>query len=196
MKVENPRTFRHVTLERCIEFFEHQVIVCDTMYEETKLPQYKEESETLSILINRIKEEKVFNAVTFGKAPISRLVSNLESSVAKELRSVIANRAFLTVITTLKGTFKLSLVEPRKTVRIPHSFLLRVSENANITRKAHRVLLYIYGKLNFDTYVPVIQTTVCEDIDMDKSSVSLALKCLVDEGVLEKQGTNEYRLIK
>ncbi|WP_342442002.1 hypothetical protein MHB40_24155 [Lysinibacillus sp. FSL K6-0057] len=68
--------------------------------------------------------------------------------------------------------------------RIDHELLLRCAENKNLSKKAYRVLLYLFSVANSQDFVEVSQKEIVMKIDMDKTSVSLALKNLKEEGII------------
>jgi DNA-binding MarR family transcriptional regulator len=60
---------------------------------------------------------------------------------------------------------------------IPHEILIQCAKDKNLTKKSHRVFLYLLT-LNLEDLTNLSQKDIGEVLDMDKSSVSLAIKSL------------------
>ena len=80
----------------------------------------------------------------------------------------------------------MSVKQSRKhyATRIDHELLIKCAENKNLTKKAYRVLLYLFTVGNSQEFMEVTQKEIALQIDMDKASVSLALKNLKEEGII------------
>lgn len=73
----------------------------------------------------------------------------------------------------------------RYAVRVDYDFLEVCYENENITKKSYRVLLYLLTKADTKQFVEVSQKQIANALDMDKASVSLAIKNLSNEGIIK-----------
>lgn len=69
-------------------------------------------------------------------------------------------------------------------VQINHDFLLTCASNKNLTKKSYRVLLYLLAIGNSLDYTEFTQKEIASALNMDKSSVSLALKNLLEEKII------------
>ena len=69
-------------------------------------------------------------------------------------------------------------------VKVSHEFLLNCARNKNLSKKSYRVLLYLLTISSSKRLTTISQKEIGEDLDMDKSSVSLAIRELVREGVV------------
>lgn len=70
-------------------------------------------------------------------------------------------------------------------VRIDHEMLIKCAKNRNLTKKSYRVLLYLFTFVDSNGYTVFSQKNIVEQIDMDKTYVSLALKNLKEEGIID-----------
>lgn len=62
--------------------------------------------------------------------------------------------------------------------------LVRLAQDRSITGEQWRVLAFLMGKLDFENYIHVPQTAVCEALDLKAPHVSRAITELVRKGVL------------
>lgn len=70
-------------------------------------------------------------------------------------------------------------------VKIDHSFLINCASNRELTKKSFRVLLYLFTIIDSRGFLSISQKEIAESISMDKTSVSLALKHLKEEGIIQ-----------
>jgi DNA-binding MarR family transcriptional regulator len=70
-------------------------------------------------------------------------------------------------------------------VRVDHTLLERCARNKMLTKKAYRVFLYLLTIADSKEYIEISQKVIANELDMDKTSVSLALKNLSEEGIIE-----------
>ncbi|MBE5394534.1 helix-turn-helix domain-containing protein [Brevibacillus agri] len=73
----------------------------------------------------------------------------------------------------------------RFSVRVDHNLLEKCARNRELTKKAYRVLLYLLTKADSKEFTEISQKVIADEIGMDKTSVSLALKNLKEEGIIE-----------
>lgn len=69
-------------------------------------------------------------------------------------------------------------------VKVSHAFLLECAANKNLSKKAYRVLLYLLTVSSSEVMTQIKQKDISGELDMDKSSVSLAIRELVDEEIV------------
>jgi len=73
-----------------------------------------------------------------------------------------------------------------------------LAKDREITMESRRVLDYLMGNLGFENYIALPQRQIAEDLSMQKSHVSEAIKLLLTKGIIiegPKLGrTNTYRL--
>lgn len=70
------------------------------------------------------------------------------------------------------------------TVKINHDFLLNCARNKELTKKSYRVLLYLLTIGDSIDFTEYTQKEIASALNMDKSSVSLALKSLLEEDII------------
>ncbi|HFO1031329.1 MULTISPECIES: hypothetical protein [Bacillus] len=80
----------------------------------------------------------------------------------------------------------------RYAVRIDHDLLEKCARNRDLTKKAYRVLLYLLTIADSKEVTEISQKIIADEIDMDKTSVSLALKELKLEGIIEHFPYSQY----
>ncbi|MGB5769819.1 MAG: hypothetical protein WBM32_08120, partial [Crocosphaera sp.] len=59
-----------------------------------------------------------------------------------------------------------------------------LSEDQELTKDSLRVLLKLCAKLDFENWIQISQIDVCNQLQLNKSNVSKALKLLVSKGIL------------
>ncbi|MCY0900493.1 MAG: hypothetical protein OWU33_16505 [Firmicutes bacterium] len=73
-----------------------------------------------------------------------------------------------------------------------------LAKDREITMESRRVLDYLMGNLGFENYIALPQRQIAEDLSMQKSHVSEAIKLLLTKGIIiegPKLGrTHTYRL--
>lgn len=70
-------------------------------------------------------------------------------------------------------------------VKIDHAFLDQCAANRDLTKKSFRVLLHLFTKIDSRGFMSISQKDIAESINMDKTSVSLALKHLKEESIIQ-----------
>lgn len=82
-------------------------------------------------------------------------------------------------------------------VKMYQSGLLRLA-GLRLTGETYSVLLYLCGKLTFNNWIAVTQASIGKDLNIVQQNVSLAMKVLLENGIIEagpKTGRcNTYRL--
>lgn len=56
----------------------------------------------------------------------------------------------------------------------------------DLNGQAMKVLMFLMAHTSFENYVGLEQKTICDKLQMHKTDVSLAIKKLVEKGILEK----------
>lgn len=86
----------------------------------------------------------------------------------------------------MKRGIDISVKQSKKfdSVKVDHALLLECASNRELTKKSYRVLLYLLTVASSRSFLKISQKQIAEDIDMDRASVSLALKSLNEEGVI------------
>lgn len=69
-------------------------------------------------------------------------------------------------------------------VKIDHEFLNNCASNRDLHKKTFRLLLHLLTIADSRKFVSISQKEIAEAIDMDRTSVSLALKDLKDHGII------------
>lgn len=69
-------------------------------------------------------------------------------------------------------------------VKVSHEFLLHCAKNQNLTKKSYKVLFFMLTRVSSKRLQQISQKEIGEELRMDKSSVSLAIKSLVEAGYL------------
>lgn len=64
------------------------------------------------------------------------------------------------------------------------SALLEIAKDPDIGSGALRVFLYLNGRLDFDNLIAVQQKEIAADLNMDKGSVSRAMKLLLQKQII------------
>jgi len=64
-------------------------------------------------------------------------------------------------------------------VKISYEFLLNCAKNENLSKKSYRVLLFLLTIMPSNRLTTISQKEIGQELNMDKSSVSLAIKELV-----------------
>jgi DNA-binding MarR family transcriptional regulator len=73
----------------------------------------------------------------------------------------------------------------KDSVKVDHALLMECASNRELTKKSYRVLLYLFTIADSRSFSKISQKQIAEDIDMDRASVSLALKSLNEEGIIK-----------
>jgi DNA-binding MarR family transcriptional regulator len=98
-----------------------------------------------------------------------------------------SNESFV-VRSLFKRGDDMSVKQSKKTyaVKADHNLLQKCAENRDLTKKSYRVLLYLLTKMDSRRYRDISQKDIADAINMDRTSVSLALKSLKEEGIIEQ----------
>ncbi|MGB5595082.1 MAG: MarR family transcriptional regulator [Crocosphaera sp.] len=59
-----------------------------------------------------------------------------------------------------------------------------LAEDKDLTKNSLRVFLKMCAKLDFENWIQISQTDICNELDINKGNVSKAIKLLVFKGVL------------
>ena len=59
-----------------------------------------------------------------------------------------------------------------------------LAEDKDLTKHSLRVFLKMCAKLDFENWIQISQTDICNELDINKGNVSKAIKLLVSKGVL------------
>jgi hypothetical protein len=70
-------------------------------------------------------------------------------------------------------------------VKVDHALLLKCACSRELTKKSYRVLLYLLTTASSRQFSNISQKQIAEEIDMDRASVSLALKGLAELGIIK-----------
>lgn len=62
--------------------------------------------------------------------------------------------------------------------------LLKLATDKDLTIEPKNVLLYLMARLDFENFIQVPQTEICEALGMKKPNVSRAAKLLVEKGII------------
>lgn len=68
--------------------------------------------------------------------------------------------------------------------KVSHDFLLSCAKNTVLTKKSYRILLFMLTRVSSKRLQPISQKEIGETLKMDKSSLSLAIKSMVEAGYL------------
>lgn len=61
-----------------------------------------------------------------------------------------------------------------------------LATDKDLNGQSMKVLMFLMSRLSFENYIGLEQKAICEKLDMHKTDVSLAIKKLVDKGILER----------
>ena len=59
-----------------------------------------------------------------------------------------------------------------------------IAKDKDLQGRTLRVFLYLCGILDFENLIQIPQIEICKELDLKRSNVSLAVKTLVDKGIL------------
>ena len=59
-----------------------------------------------------------------------------------------------------------------------------IAKDKDLQGRTLRVFLYLCGILDFENLIQIPQIEICKELDLKRSNVSLAIKILVDKGIL------------
>lgn len=62
--------------------------------------------------------------------------------------------------------------------------LVEIAKDKDLTLEPKNVLLYLFGKLDFENYIQVPQVEISKALNMDKSKVSKSIKLLISKEIL------------
>lgn len=104
---------------------------------------------------------------------------------------------------TYKATENLALIVPKKQKWTGGEFCLVMRDwsvkiaNMKLNGETASIIFYLLGKTNYDNEIDITQSTIAEELSMDQSNVSKALKILVSKEIIttKKVGSkNAYKL--
>ena len=87
----------------------------------------------------------------------------------------------------LRGCLMFLPYRPRHSQRFFMAFLdglLQISKDNDITGADMRVLMYLFGHLDFENFIHVSQQEVAEYVGMQKQNVSRSMKKLITKGII------------
>ena len=61
-----------------------------------------------------------------------------------------------------------------------------LAKDRDLTLDHHRVLSYLFGRLDFDNFIQVPQSEIAQELNMQKQNVSRAVGVLVDKKIILK----------
>lgn len=64
--------------------------------------------------------------------------------------------------------------------------LTLMAQDKDLTLEPKNVLLYLFGRLDFENFIQVPQTEIAKDLGMQKPNVTRAISLLVDKNILVK----------
>ena len=59
-----------------------------------------------------------------------------------------------------------------------------IAKDKDLQGRTLRIFLYLCGILDFENLIQIPQVEICRELDLKRSNVSLAIKILVDKGIL------------
>ena len=59
-----------------------------------------------------------------------------------------------------------------------------LAKDRDLKLEHHRVLYYLFSRLDFDNFIQVPQAEISQDLNMRKSKVSMAIKLLTDKKII------------
>ena len=59
-----------------------------------------------------------------------------------------------------------------------------LAKDRDLTLDHHRVLSYLFGRLDFDNFIQVAQAEIAQELNMRKQNVSRAISLLVDKKII------------
>jgi hypothetical protein len=62
--------------------------------------------------------------------------------------------------------------------------LLEIAKDSDITGADMRVLMYLFGHLNFENFIHVSQQEIAEYVGMHKQHISRSMKLLIRKGII------------
>jgi hypothetical protein len=87
----------------------------------------------------------------------------------------------------LHGCLMFLPYRPRHSQRFFMAFqdgLLQISKDSDITGSDMRVLMYLFGHLDFENFIHVSQQDIAEYVGMQKQNVSRSMKKLITKGII------------
>lgn len=62
--------------------------------------------------------------------------------------------------------------------------MLSIAQDKELSGEPLRVLMYLFGKIDFENYLQVLQKDIAADLEMHKVNVSKAMKLLISKGIV------------
>lgn len=75
--------------------------------------------------------------------------------------------------------------------------MLMLARDPELTQQVQRVMLYLFGSLDFDNFIHIKQKEIAEALNMDKGNVSKAVSLLKRKGIILEapyKGVRCYKL--
>lgn len=95
------------------------------------------------------------------------------------------------VVDTDTGEVMYAVVEVRKKY-FTGGFFMGIQEGflhiskLDLTGEQHKILLFIFAKLDFENWLRLSQTDIAAELGMQKQHVNRAMKVLVEKGIIHK----------
>ena len=78
----------------------------------------------------------------------------------------------------------LTRIYPGGFVSMSQEMSIKIAQDEELTLEHKNILFYLIGRIDFENYIRVPQSDICEALHMQKTNVSRAIKLLVGKGIL------------
>jgi len=75
---------------------------------------------------------------------------------------------------------------PRGWCAMAQEPIIQIAADEDLTKEAYKILLYLCGRLQFENFIQIKQSEICEALKMKKPNVSRGIKLLLDKGIIER----------
>jgi hypothetical protein len=75
---------------------------------------------------------------------------------------------------------------PRGWYAMAQEPIIQIAMDEDLTKEAYRVLLYLCGRLQFENFIQIKQSEICEALKIKKQNVSRAIKLLLGKSIIER----------
>ena len=91
--------------------------------------------------------------------------------------------------------------QPRKTKRTEFFYMTKQRDaialaKMNLTRMEHNVLLFLEGKMDYDSCARVSQAYIAEELGTTETTVSLSVKGLLEKGIITRPLVNGMKVYR